>query len=92
MTRRLFEITAIVVVSGVFATAQAQLAGRLTLINRTLRYLVLFAYSTLESPLHDMQVVGGPDSMDRDGFDVGVAALSVAVLGGHTLTGLRSID
>lgn len=49
---------------------QMQLGGRMTLINRTLRYLVLFAYSSLESPLHDMQVVGGPDWVDRDRFDV----------------------
>jgi uncharacterized protein (TIGR03435 family) len=92
MTRRLVEITAIVVAVGALATAQApsfdvasvkpnktneaqsvpqmQLGGRLTLINRTLRYLVLFAYSSLESPLHDMQVVGGPDWIDRDRFDV----------------------
>ena len=52
------------------AVPQMQLGGRMTLINRTLRYLVLFAYSSLESPLHDMQVVGGPDWVDRDRFDV----------------------
>ena len=39
---------------------QLQPGGRVTLINRTLRYLVQFAYSTLETPLHDPQIVGGP--------------------------------
>ena len=45
-------------------------AGRVTLTNRTLRYLVQFAYSTLESPLHDLQIVAGPDWIDRDRFDI----------------------
>jgi uncharacterized protein (TIGR03435 family) len=49
---------------------QMQPGGRLTLTNRTLRYLVQFAYSTIESPLHDFQIVGGPDWTDRDRFDV----------------------
>ena len=40
---------------------QMQPGGRLTLTNRTLRYLVQFAYSTLELPLHDFQIVGGPE-------------------------------
>jgi uncharacterized protein (TIGR03435 family) len=44
--------------------------GRVTLINRTLRYLVQFAYSTLESQLYEFQVVGGPDWADADRFDV----------------------
>jgi len=49
---------------------QLQLGGRLTLINRTLRYLVQFAYSSLELPLHDPQIIGGPDWVDRDKFDI----------------------
>jgi uncharacterized protein (TIGR03435 family) len=52
------------------AGPQMQPGGRLTLTNRTLRYLVQFAYSTLESPLHDFQIVGGPDWTDKDRFDV----------------------
>jgi uncharacterized protein (TIGR03435 family) len=47
-----------------------QPGGRLTLTNRTLRFLVQFAYSPFESPLHDFQIVGGPDWVDRDRFDV----------------------
>jgi uncharacterized protein (TIGR03435 family) len=49
---------------------QLQLGGRVTLINRTLRYLVQFAYSSLETPLHDPQIVGGPDWADDDRFDI----------------------
>jgi uncharacterized protein (TIGR03435 family) len=49
---------------------QMQPGGRVTLINRTLRYLVQFAYSSLESQLHDLQIVGGPDWADRDRFDI----------------------
>jgi uncharacterized protein (TIGR03435 family) len=49
---------------------QMQPGGRLTLTNRTLRYLVQFAYSTLESQLHDFQIVGGPEWADKDRFDV----------------------
>jgi uncharacterized protein (TIGR03435 family) len=44
--------------------------GRVTLVNRTLRYLVQFAYSTIESQLYEFQVVGGPDWTDVDRFDV----------------------
>jgi uncharacterized protein (TIGR03435 family) len=49
---------------------QMQPGGRVTLTNRTLRYFVQFAYSALESPLHDFQIVGGPDWADKDRFDV----------------------
>jgi uncharacterized protein (TIGR03435 family) len=49
---------------------QMQPGGRLTLTNRTLRYLVQFAYSTIELPLHDFQIIGGPDWVDEDRFDV----------------------
>ncbi len=49
---------------------QMQAGGRVTLINRTLRYLVQFAYSSLESQLHAFQVVGGPEWADTDRFDV----------------------
>jgi uncharacterized protein (TIGR03435 family) len=49
---------------------QMQRGGRLTLINRTLRYLVQFAYSSIESQLHDLQIVGGPDWCDTERFDV----------------------
>lgn len=49
---------------------QMQPGGRVTLINRTLRYLVQFAYSSLESQLHELQIVGGPDWADADRFDV----------------------
>jgi uncharacterized protein (TIGR03435 family) len=47
-----------------------QPGGRVTLTNRTLRFLVQFAYSSFESPLHDFQVVGGPDWVDGDRFDI----------------------
>ena len=47
-----------------------QPGGRVTLTNRTLRFLVQFAYSPFESPLHDFQIVGGPDWVDRDRFDI----------------------
>ncbi len=47
-----------------------QPGGRVTLTNRTLRYLVQFAYSTFEAPLHDFQIVGGPDWAERDRFDI----------------------
>lgn len=49
---------------------QMQPGGRVTLINRTLRSLVQFAYSSLESQLHARQIVGGPDWTDTDRFDV----------------------
>ena len=49
---------------------QMQPGGRVTLTNRTLQYLVQFAYSTIESPLHDVQILGGPDWADKDRFDV----------------------
>lgn len=52
------------------SVAQMQPGGRVTLINRTLRYFVQFAYSSLESQLHDLQIVGGPDWADRDRFDI----------------------
>jgi uncharacterized protein (TIGR03435 family) len=45
-------------------------AGRVTLTNRTLRYLVQFAYSTFESSLHDVQIISGPNWIDRDRFDI----------------------
>ena len=45
---------------------QMQLGGRMNLLNRTLRYLVQFAYSSLELQLHDLQIVGGPDWIDRE--------------------------
>jgi uncharacterized protein (TIGR03435 family) len=47
-----------------------QPGGRVTLTNRTLRWLVQFAYSTFESPLHDRQIAGGPDWADEDRFDI----------------------
>ena len=47
-----------------------QPGGRVTLTNRTLRYLVLFAYSRFDAQLHDHQVVGGPNWIDGDGFDI----------------------
>lgn len=47
-----------------------QPGGRVTLTNRTLRFLVQFAYSSFESPLHDLQIAGGPDWVDRDRFDI----------------------
>jgi uncharacterized protein (TIGR03435 family) len=49
---------------------QLQPGGRMTLTNRTLRYLVEFAYSSIESPLHDLQILGGPDWVDRARFDI----------------------
>ena len=49
---------------------QIQAGGRVTLTNRTLRYLVQFAYSRFESQLHDHQILGGPDWIDDDRFDV----------------------
>lgn len=49
---------------------QMQPGGRVTLINRTLRYLVQFAYSSVDSPLHDRQIIGGPDWVDSDRFDI----------------------
>jgi uncharacterized protein (TIGR03435 family) len=45
-------------------------AGRVILTNRTLRYLVQFAYSSFELSLHDVQLIGGPDWFDRDRFDI----------------------
>jgi uncharacterized protein (TIGR03435 family) len=47
-----------------------QPGGRVTLTNRTLRFLVQFAYSSFESPLQDFQLAGGPDWVDRDRFDI----------------------
>ena len=47
-----------------------QPGGRVTLTNRTLRWLVQFAYSPFESPLHDFQIVRGPDWADDDRFDI----------------------
>jgi uncharacterized protein (TIGR03435 family) len=44
--------------------------GRVTLISRTLRDLIQFAYSTIESPLHELQIAGGPEWVSRDRFDV----------------------
>src|SRR5688572_10910676 len=47
-----------------------QPGGRVTLTNRTLRYLVQFAYSTIDAPLQELEIVGGPDWVDRDRFDI----------------------
>jgi uncharacterized protein (TIGR03435 family) len=48
-----------------------QPGGRVTLTNRTLRFLVQFAYSSLfETPLHDLQIAGGPDWVDSVRFDI----------------------
>jgi uncharacterized protein (TIGR03435 family) len=47
-----------------------QPGGRVVLTNRTLRYLVQFAYSSMDSQLQEFQIVGGPDWVDRDRFDV----------------------
>jgi uncharacterized protein (TIGR03435 family) len=47
-----------------------QPGGRVTLTNRTLRYLVQFAYSTIDAPLRELEIVGGPDWADRDRFDI----------------------
>jgi uncharacterized protein (TIGR03435 family) len=52
-----------------------QPGGRVTLTNRTLRYLVQFAYSTIDAPLQELEIVGGPDWVDRDRFDI-VAKMS----------------
>lgn len=40
--------------------------GRVTLINRTLRSLVQFAYS----PMEQLQIIGGPDWADSHRFDI----------------------
>ena len=44
--------------------------GRVALTNRTLRFLVQFAFSTFEAPLNDLQIAGGPEWVDRDRFDI----------------------
>ena len=73
--------------------------GRVALTNRTLRFLVQFAYSSFESPLHDLQIAGGPDWADRDRFDImakmpgdpvpGVEAANLARLMWRTLLAER---
>jgi uncharacterized protein (TIGR03435 family) len=47
-----------------------QPGGRVTLQYRTLRSLVQFAYSPIDSPLQESQIVGGPDWVDADHFDI----------------------
>jgi uncharacterized protein (TIGR03435 family) len=44
--------------------------GRLTLTGRTLRSLVQFAYSPVESPLRESQILGGPEWADSERFDI----------------------
>ena len=53
-----------------------QPGGRVTLQYRTVRSLVQFAYSPIDSPLQESQIVGGPDWVDADHFDI------VAKMGG----------
>ena len=68
-----FEVASIKVntIGNVQSVSQnPQPGGRVTLTNRTLRFLVQFAYSPFESPLHDFQITGGPDWVDRDRFDI----------------------
>src|SRR5918994_1151950 len=47
-----------------------QPGGRVTLTNRTVRSLVQFAYSTVDVPLEEFQIVSGPDWLNRDRFDI----------------------
>ena len=47
-----------------------QPGGRVTHTNRTLQWLVQFAYSTFESSLDERQIAGGPDWADKDRFDI----------------------
>src|SRR5947207_14697142 len=47
-----------------------QPGGRVTLQYRTVRSLVQFAYSPIDSPLQESQIVGGPNWVDTDHFDV----------------------
>jgi uncharacterized protein (TIGR03435 family) len=49
---------------------QMQRGGRVTLTNRTLRSLVQFAYSSIDSNLHDLQILGGPNWANSDRFDI----------------------
>lgn len=52
------------------AVLPIQPGGRVTLTNRTLRSLVQFAYSTIDVPLEESQIVGGPDWASRERFDI----------------------
>ena len=52
------------------AVPPIQPGGRVTLTNRTLRSLVQFAYSTVDVPIEEFQIMGGPDWVNRDRFDV----------------------
>jgi uncharacterized protein (TIGR03435 family) len=65
-----FEVASIKLNAGDFQSVPPVQAGRVTLTNRTLRSLVQFAYSSLELSLHDRQIVGGPEWIDRDRFDI----------------------
>lgn len=67
-----FEVASIKVNNGAQQSApqNPMPGGRVTLTNRTLRFLVQFAYSSFESPLHDRQIAGGPDWVDTDRFDI----------------------
>lgn len=52
------------------AVPPIQRGGRVTLTNRTLRSLVQFAYSTVDVPLEESQIVDGPGWANRDRFDI----------------------
>jgi uncharacterized protein (TIGR03435 family) len=66
-----FEVASVRVnKSGEPQAAPFQPGGRVTLTNRTLRYLVQFAYSTIDAPLQELELVGGPEWVDRDRFDI----------------------
>ena len=74
-----FEVASIKTTNGAQQSAaqNPQPGGRVTLTNRTLRFLVQFAYSLFESPLHDLQIAGGPDWVDRDRFDITASCLAI---------------
>jgi uncharacterized protein (TIGR03435 family) len=59
-----------------------QPGGRVTLTNRTLRSLVQFAYS----PIEQIQIVGGPEWVDRDRFDI------LAITGGNPARGRATAE
>ncbi len=63
-----------------------QPGGRVTLTNRTLRFLVQFAYSPFESPLHDLQIAGGPDWAESDRFDI------TAKMPGNPMPGIETAN
>jgi uncharacterized protein (TIGR03435 family) len=68
-----------------------QPGGRVTLTNRTLRWLVQFAYSTFESSLHDLQIASGPDWADTDRFDIAARMPGSPAPGAETANLARSM-